>query len=394
MYVNLDKLFIFSVFFAFSHGSSFYVGLPFIKPSFLFGPLVILLSVLHFNKIDGFAFTIKMYILCMVIFSLAFILSGYNSLQYIDNYYFSGILAVFLASYLGNENVKYTFNVIKYFIIITFILLLLEMFFGLTFVSKPNPFIFSGAFNNPNDVATILVVFYPLLWFLNKKLYASTYNQYVIFIITLLGLLITMSRTALALFILLNLLIYINKSKSRYLISIGLVMVTVVYLNLYIETILISLKDSHIPIIADNATRLWLFIFEMGEDKSVGARSDIYLYFFKHFNFFDLGAGIKNYSTFFAGANVIELAELNPHSFLIDLSLSFGVLGAFFYFMPCLIAAYCAIAYKGSNEKYSFYLWLSIITYIVASFIPSSIFRLPIFLFPIYFAIFCARYRY
>jgi len=389
-----SKYYIAMVFLAFCHGSSFYLGLSFVKPSFIVGPVVILVALFFYYNIKPFPFSIKVIVFCFIIYSFAFVTTGYNSVQYLDQYYFMGLLPVVVAAYLAclnEKNITFTYYISSLMIISLFLLMLFEIITGIRFVPKTFEIFVSATFNNSNDLATIFVVFYPLLWFMSQRLDLSKQMQVFIFLVIFCGLILTMSRTALALFLIINVCIFASKNVTRFFLSILLCVLLVLFLSFYLEALLLVLKDSAIQLVAENAQRLWLFLFALEDDKSVGARADIYQYFFDNFDLFHLGYGIKNYSDFFIGSNVIELAKVNPHSLLIDLSLSFGFMGLIFYFFPCFVAFYLAIRCVHSNYQCAVLLILSIITYFATSFIPSSIWRIPLFFFPLYCAIFISK---
>jgi O-antigen ligase len=102
------------------------------------------------------------------------------------------------------------------------------------------------------------------------------------------------------------------------------------------------------------------------------------------------GYGIKNYADFFAGSNVMKGADVNPHSFVVEIILAFGICGlAFLITIAGIITRTYRLAKQNSNE--SIFLLVTAVIFVVATNVPSSVFRLPLLWFPLFFQIFVAN---
>lgn len=395
-----EKLFIFLVLFSFWHGSNFNIIISIIKPSFLLGPLLIFVSFFYiFSFKDKFSFYLNASVLLFILYTTIFILTGYDSLRYIDFFYFMGIFPISVAMRLSlnsNGNVVFLYRTIVTLVLFSFIILLMEFFTSIRLVERPSSLLLGATFNNPNDLATVFLVFYCVTSFLGNVINVSLLKKCILFLVFLLSISLTMSRTVLFVFVVVSLLIFASKNIFRFaIVSISTVFLFLLYFSAF-ESILIFLKGSSNELISENADRLWLALYSFSNDKSIESRSDIYKFFIDNYDFFHLGYGIKNYDGFFNSASLISLAKINPHSLLIDLSLSFGFLGLLFYLFP--IFAFSVYFFKNciKNDTRGFALFLIsfMLVYISTSFVPSSIYRLPIYFSPVFFFLYACEVRF
>jgi O-antigen ligase len=142
--------------------------------------------------------------------------------------------------------------------------------------------------------------------------------------------------------------------------------------------------------IAINAKRVWLFVYHINQDKSVGGRLEEYLFFIRNIIDIDAlpGYGIKNYSHFFAGSTVMKLADVNPHSLIIEIILAFGIFGLFFLLIIGGIVTRAIWYVRKLNPNAASAFLVTAIYFVIATNIPSSAFRIPVLWFPLFFQFF------
>ena len=142
----------------------------------------------------------------------------------------------------------------------------------------------------------------------------------------------------------------------------------------YIADFLLSLHGN--AFLENISSRLYLFLFDLESDNSVGYRQEIYNYFWEHPPFLLLGYGPKKFQEYFGGHLSDSLAFENPHSFLIELYLGFGLISltAFLFY-----AAYYFFFAAGRNMKSKQRVigLAAMGLFLLAGFIPSTIFRMP-----------------
>nr|PMK39054.1 hypothetical protein BCU01_20015 [Vibrio splendidus] len=262
-----------------------------------------------------------------------------------------------------------------------------ELFLGVSFVQKQSEFIVSSFFNNPNDLASFVIITYLSTLLFIIKTEGGFLEYTTLFLVCLVILLVTMSRTALLVFFIVSLLFACSRLKFGFLYLLLGIVAGYLFYSFFLEGILIALIDNSSELVSMNAKRIWLFLFSLDADNSVGAREEIYFAFLSNLHNATLGFGIKNYSEFFSGYNVIELSKVNPHSLLIDFSLSFGYLGAVIYFASPAYMLYLIIS-KKTDDLSPIFLFCAIFIYFSVSLIPSSIYRLPFFFYPFFLIMF------
>lgn len=125
------------------------------------------------------------------------------------------------------------------------------------------------------------------------------------------------------------------------------------------------------------SSRVYLFLYDLGSDNSVSYRQEIYNYFWNNPPLLLTGYGPKNFREYFGGHLSGSLGFENPHSFIIELYLGFGMISllgfiafAAFYFL--YIASNRAVTGKSRVLA-----WVALGIFLLAGFIPSTILRMP-----------------
>ena len=130
------------------------------------------------------------------------------------------------------------------------------------------------------------------------------------------------------------------------------------------------------------SSRLYLFLFDLDSDNSVGYRQEIYNYFWNNPPFLLYGYGPKNFGEYFGGHLSGSLGFENPHSFIIELYLGFGII-SLLGFIAYVVTYMLQTASSGNfNAKQKFIALAAMVLFLLAGFIPSTIFRMPFIWFP------------
>lgn len=125
------------------------------------------------------------------------------------------------------------------------------------------------------------------------------------------------------------------------------------------------------------SSRLYLFLYDFSSDNSVSYRQEIYNYFWNHPPFLYTGYGPRNFAEYFGGHLSSSLGFTNPHSFIIELYLAFGIIAALGFVAYITVYALTCLTGKGFSSKARFIALFSMVIFLVAGFIPSTIMRLP-----------------
>ena len=141
------------------------------------------------------------------------------------------------------------------------------------------------------------------------------------------------------------------------------------------------------------SSRLYLFLYDFGSDNSVSYRQEIYNYFADNPPLLLTGYGPKNFIGYFGGHLSYDLAFENPHSFLIELYLSFGIVSLFAF--AAYVYTYCntIVLRKRLDNRAKWVSVLAMVIFIIAGFIPSSILRLPFIWLPCFMILLYSVWR-
>lgn len=250
-----------------------------------------------------------------------------------------------------------------------------------------------GLFFNPNNLATTAVCLTPavLVFFTqlgrNRKEVLTGWGLFA-----LLGLVIfaSVSRTAIACYFLIALLTLLyRKNGLATVFSIVLLYLLVAMIPQYaVQDFLLSLNSNEF--LERFSTRIYLFLYDFGSDNSVSSRQEIYNHFWNNIPALFTGYGPKNFGEFFGGHIGSSLGFENPHSFVIELYLGFGIVSLLAFLL--YVAGYTTLfaAAGGISGKVRMFALTCMAVFLIGGFIPSSILRLPFiwlpcFLLAVYF---------
>lgn len=254
--------------------------------------------------------------------------------------------------------------------------------------------IIKGLFFNPNNLGTTALCLSPtvLLFFnLQKTSLKDTLIGWLLFLLLGFIIIASASRTAtvcyLALFFLA--LAYRNNSFT-VLLSTGLVALGLYSIpTRWIQDFLLSLYSN--PFLENISSRLYLFLFDLEQDNSVSYRKEIYNYFWENPPFLFTGYGPKNFNEYFGGHLSFELGFENPHSFLIELYLGFGII-SLLAFAGYVITYIFTMVTTHLTNKQRFFSLTCLAIFLIGGFIPSSILRLPFIWLPCFLSFIYATY--
>lgn len=267
---------------------------------------------------------------------------------------------------------------------------LVELFTGFQFTSSSELMavevgITKGLFFNPNNLGTFALCMTPaVLFFFNLQARSSKDVLSGWFLFALLGFTVfaSASRTAILCFTLLTAFYFIYRGNILSVMAAG-ILAAVAVLSIpeqWVKEVLLSMHGS--PFLENISSRLYLFLFELESDNSVSYRQEIYNYFWQNPPFLVTGYGPKNFIGYFGGKLTNELAFENPHSFLIELYLSFGLVS--FAAFVCYVGTYVAglVSDGRLNNRQRFFALSAMALFLIGGFIPSSVFRMPLMWLP------------
>ncbi|WP_444655337.1 O-antigen ligase family protein [Citrobacter portucalensis] len=232
-------------------------------------------------------------------------------------------------------------------------------------------YIVSGGMGNPNNqsVLSLLVILIAYVTFKNDIRYKE--RLYWIYIANMIVICITLSRTVFVVSFFLMFFIFpiFNRiQKINFLFLSLIVGILSTYVVLSMDTFLFDWLVSRIESIFSSS----------GGDESVGVRTQAYIYALSNIIDSFIGFGPKNYSEFYSRASFIisdPYFSESPHSFLIELMLSFGVFGIFIVFL----FVYLFGMRNRSGREYLFF-----VIFVLVSNVPSSIMQMPSVFFILY----------
>ena len=253
-----------------------------------------------------------------------------------------------------------------------------------------------GLFFNPNNLATAAVCLAPaVLFFFNLSAIKTKDSLHGWILFALLGaaIFLSVSRTAIGCYLAL-LAAYLLYRKNG-LATIATVCAAVLLFSMIpqqaLQEFLLSLNSNEF--LERFSNRLYLFLYDFGSDNSVSYRQEIYNYFADNPPLLLTGYGPKNFTGYFGGHLSHDLAFENPHSFLIELYLGFGVISLFAF--AAYVCTYCStvVLRRRLDKRAKWVALLSMAIFLVAGFIPSSILRLPFIWLPCFMILFYSVLR-
>lgn len=260
----------------------------------------------------------------------------------------------------------------------------IELATGIQFVSASEELTLEagslkGLFFNPNNLATCAVCMAPAILFffqLEGKSAKERLYGWILFFALGIAIFASVSRTAIGCYLLI-LFIYIVYQKNG-LITIGVTALMLLTLSLIpssvIQEFLLSLNGNQF--LERFSSRVYLFLYDLGSDNSVSYRQEIYNYFWQNPPFLLTGYGPKNFKEYFGGHLSDSLGFENPHSFIIELYLGFGIISLLGFFAYILIYLRSTITRK-IRSKSKVIAWVCLGIFLLAGFIPSTILRMP-----------------
>ncbi len=257
--------------------------------------------------------------------------------------------------------------------------------------------IIKGLFFNPNNLGTTALCFAPaVMFFFNLQSSSSkdTVTGWLLFLLLGFIIIISASRTATMLYVLLFLgtLMYRGNALvtivAVFLVAIGLYSIP----TQWVKEFLLSLYGN--PFLENISSRLYLFLFDLESDNSVSYRQEIYNFFWNNPPFLITGYGPKNFHEYFGGNLSGSLGFNNPHSFIIELYLGFGIVSLLAFIGYVLAYTVSMVSSGRLNNRQRFFGLFCMVIFLVGGFIPSSILRLPFIWLPCMLILLDTVYRF
>ncbi|OSI09384.1 O-antigen ligase family protein [Neisseria zoodegmatis] len=321
--------------------------------------------------------------------ALHFGISFISGTQFIDLMFFISIPCFFYLLYLiisrTEHPLRFVRNLIIFFSAFICIPPFIEIGAGMQFVTAAEELAIEagavkGLFFNPNNLATTAVCLAPaVLMFFNfeaenRKQVLAGWGLYL-----LLGIIIfaSASRTAIACYVLLTLLalMYRKNGLATLLSVVAVYLVFAMIPSEAIQNFLLSLNSNEF--LERFSSRVYLFLYDFESDSSVSSRQEIYNHFLNNFPLLITGYGPKNFAEFFGGHLSSSLGFENPHSFIVELYLGFGIVSllGFVYYVAGYIGTF-AFAQR-FDSRFRVFALSAMAVFLIGGFIPSSILRLP-----------------
>lgn len=311
-----------------------------------------------------------------------------DSVRVMDSFFFLSVAGLFYLLYLilnRHENpLRFIRRLLIFFCAFIIIPPVIEVLTGTQFVNSDEILaieagVIKGFFFNPNNLGTTALCFAPaVLIFFNIGVSKREYLFGWLLFLSLGAIIFaSASRTATMSYIILFILNLIYRNNGLFtLMTIG---VTGAGLSMipkqYIADFLLSMHGN--AFLENISSRLYLFLFNLESDNSVGYRQEIYNYFWSNPPLLLYGYGPKNFQEYFGGHLSDSLGFENPHSFIIELYLGFGMISLIGFI--CYIIWYAVNVFLSQNlrNKQKAIGLAAIGLFILGGFIPSTILRMP-----------------
>lgn len=285
----------------------------------------------------------KDWFLYVLIFSLLFLLTalvpffGQNGEMASRSLYFYSFTLVFMvlvasAVNENEENRSSALNLIHLSLWVEILVVLLQFSYltwGVGLVPKTefaeNTKFITGSFGNPNNVAVVIVLYVLLL--INKGSLVRRASTSILLALAAVAIFLTLSRTAFVVYA--TLLVYFFL-KDRQGERLGKGLISGYFVLVLLAGVLFgaanSLKTSDSMVIERSLTRLET-LSAVGEDESVAFRFISMTRLAQAIDRLGLGTmSDLNYRSFFDSSD-LWLAQVNPHSFIVEMSFLFGYPG-------------------------------------------------------------------
>lgn len=337
---------------------------------------------------------------------LHLLITSLTPTRFADLMFFLVLPGLMYIVYLTIQNHNDTLGFIRRFLIMFTLLITLPPFvelltgFQFTATSSEELAVEAGAlkglFFNPNNLATAAVCLAPaVLFFFNLSAAKAKDTLYGWLLFALLGaaVFLSVSRTAISCYLVL-LAAYLLYRKNG-LVTIFLVSAAALLLSMIpqqvLQDFLLSLNGNEF--LERFSSRLYLFLYDFGSDNSVSYRQEIYNYFITNPPALLTGYGPKNFIGYFGGHLSYDLAFENPHSFLVELYLSFGIVSFLAFAAYVLFYFHAVVSRPQADSRAKWVAVLTMVLFLIAGFIPSSILRLPFIWLPCFMILFYSVLR-
>nr|WP_225905464.1 O-antigen ligase domain-containing protein [Neisseria perflava] len=260
-----------------------------------------------------------------------------------------------------------------------------ELITGIQFVSASDELAIKegslkGLFFNPNNLAATAVCLAPAILFffqLQGRKHKEKLLGWGLYLLLGMAIFVCVSRTAIACYLLIS-LIYIAYRKNGFItvIATGLLALTLSMIpSRVIAEFLLSLNGN--PFLERFSSRVYLFLFDLDSDNSVSYRQEIYNYFWNNPPLLLTGYGPKNFRDYFGGHLSNSLGFENPHSFIIELYLGFGIISLLGFIAFVAFYFLYTASSRALTNKSRVLAWVTLGIFLLAGFIPSTILRMP-----------------
>lgn len=237
-----------------------------------------------------------------------------------------------------------------------------------------------GLFFNPNNLATAAVCLAPAVLFfftLEGRNTKERLSGWVLYLLLGMSIFASVSRTAIGCYLLISFIyiVYRRKGYITVLLTAFLFGTLALLPSQAIQEFLLSLNGNEF--LERFSSRVYLFLYDFSSDNSVSYRQEIYNYFWENPPFLPVGYGPKNFGEYFGGHLSDSLGFQNPHSFIIELYLGFGLvsLAGFVAYVLIYVKNLTFNRYLGSKSRLFGLVAMGI--FLLAGFIPSTILRMP-----------------
>ena len=332
-------------------------------------------------------------LLLFIIIGLLYLFLYYRNFEQIkDLIYSTYIITLFILVYLGvSENrdafLKLFLNsfVLLYWII--FFIVIAEYVTGwhLSISNSninTNENIPTAFFANYNDLATAVMIFMPLLYYL-ADYYSFRVYKFIIIFITSTVVIITLSRMAFLLLLSFPLFLLLQKRKYFLFISSIFLLLTLGFILLQQDIIYQPESPTFYNRTYNKIVSVIKYKVELqANSSSVSQRFEIYNMVFKKPENYFFGNGFRSGEIILKQNDKILVTD--PHSFFIETIFNFGYFGLIPILAVILGPLIISLRYFNRNELFRF-AFVQTIYFILLINVPSSIYRFPLVWIPIAF---------
>ena len=309
--------------------------------------------------------------------------------QYMDILFFMAVPVFFYLFYQVLMRAEDPLGVIQKFLLVFALYVavppFVELITGIQFVSASDELAIKegslkGLFFNPNNLAATAVCLAPAILFffqLQGRKHKEKLLGWGLYLLLGMAIFVCVSRTAIACYLLIS-LIYIAYRKNGFITVIAtglLALILSMIPSRVIAEFLLSLNGN--PFLERFSSRVYLFLFDLDSDNSVSYRQEIYNYFWNNPPLLLTGYGPKNFRDYFGGHLSNSLGFENPHSFIIELYLGFGIISLLGFIAFIAFYFLYTTSSRALTNKSRVLAWVTLGIFLLAGFIPSTILRMP-----------------